>query len=392
MQWQVTFDLRVNLSDEELLRNIYRAAAISEVTQQIPLKPAVRLRLNRLNIIRAVQGTTGIEGSDLSEEEVERVLDAPEGKPVLLPSRRRQEIEARNAARVMSFVARTLEEQSDRPVSEGLIQRIHELTTEEIDYPTNQPGHYRNHGVAAADYVPPREPQEVRRLMAEFVKWVNEPPASKWHPILRAVAAHFYLISIHPFGDGNGRTARAVESYLLYQGNVNQLGFYSLANFYYRERSKYIEMLDYTRFGSGDDLTAWLKFATRGLVGELELVQKEVLDANRQVAFRDFSTDVLWKLNGVHAKVRGRLVTFMELLHFAGGLDESEIRSPRGPLSGIYPPPAGGRTLTRDLNLLEKEQLISRRDGRILPNVAVMDQFTRPVFHSLDDTVPGPRG
>jgi Fic family protein len=89
--------------------------------------------------------------------------------------------------------------------------------------------------------------------MAEFFKWFNSGSAAHWNPVIRAIVAHFYVISIHPFGDGNGRTSRAVESYLLYQAGVNARGYYSLANYYYRNRPEYVSMLDHVRFVSDPD-------------------------------------------------------------------------------------------------------------------------------------------
>ncbi len=205
------------------------------------MHPGVRERLERLNILRAVRGTTGIEGSDLTEEEVARVLaaDAPQG--VLPRSRLREEQEVRNANRVMSYIANVLgQEDPNAPVTEQLVATIHRLTIDGIDYPNNNPGVYRSHSVHADTYVPPREHAEAVRLMRDFAAWLNTSPATQWPAAVRAIAAHFYLISIHPFGDGNGRTARAIESFLLYQGQLNALGFYSLSNFYYRRREEYV--------------------------------------------------------------------------------------------------------------------------------------------------------
>ena len=76
--------------------------------------------------------------------------------------------------------------------------------------------------------------------MTEFVEWFNSGVAASWDPVVRAVVAHFYLASIHPFGDGNGRTSRAVESFLLYGAGVNARGFFSLANYFYRNRQEYV--------------------------------------------------------------------------------------------------------------------------------------------------------
>ena len=137
--------------------------------------------------------------------------------------------------------------------------------------------------------------------MAEFAEWVNAPPALNWPAVVRAVAAHFYFVSIHPFGDGNGRTARAIESYLLYQSGVNVLGFYSLANFYYRNRAEYIELLNHCRFNEDRDLTPLIRFAIAGLVEELETVRQEVVDAVTVIAFRDYYRDILQFSTGINS-------------------------------------------------------------------------------------------
>ena len=145
----------------------------------------------------------------------------------------------------------------------------------------------------AGNYVPPENGEEVRRLMAEFTRWFNTGHAREWDPVIRAIVAHFFVISIHPFGDGNGRTSRAVESYLLYQAGVNARGFYSLANYYYRNRSAYVQGLDNVRFRTDPDLTPFVLFALKGLVEELEIVHQEVIAEVQIISFRDYAREIL---------------------------------------------------------------------------------------------------
>jgi Fic family protein len=377
--WDVRFDLNIDLTDPGLLRCVYEAQALSKVIQGIPLKPAVRERLNRLNIIRAVRGTTGIEGSDLSEAEVEAVLEAPEGTSVLHPSRARDELEVRNARAVMEFVAKVLEADPERKLTEALICELHRITTRDIPYENNVPGQYRSHAVAAGEYVPPRDGGEVRRLMAGFVEWLNSPTVQRWPAVVRAVAAHFYIISIHPFGDGNGRTARSIESYLLYQAQVGQLGFFSLSNFYYRNRPEYISVLDHVRFQSGGDLTPFVRFAARGLLGELELIQDEVLGENKKVVFHDFMIDIISHQGSLHSRTRSRLMVVMEQLIAAGEIPEAVVKTGRHPLAITYQG-LSPRAFSRDVDWLVSHELVVRRDRMVAPNYAVMDQFTRPQF------------
>jgi Fic family protein len=289
----------------------------------------------------------------------------------LPPPRHREELEARAAARVLARVEQILHDEPDAPLTEDRIRELHVLTTDGIPYEHNVPGQYRAGPVVAGDYVPPRTAAEVTTLMRGFVDWLNTGDSLYWHPIARAVAAHFYFISIHPFGDGNGRTARAIESYLLFQAHINPVGFYSLANFYYIHRARYIEMLDYTRFESGGDLTPFVRFAAQGLVSELEAVHDEVVGAATQIAFRDYCRSVLRAVRD--REVAERLLEFVELL----GEDEvavSEIRDGRHPaasaLRGV-----SSRTVSRDLTLLEERGLIVREAGKVRARLEVMHGF-----------------
>jgi Fic family protein len=367
--WDVRFNLRIDQSDYRLVSAIAKTDALAYIVRGIPIPPSVYDRLDQLNILRAVRGTTGIEGADLSEEDVARVLQSEEN--VLGSSRTREEREARNAAAVMRMVADVLSTDPARPLSESLICEIHKLTTEGIEYPHNTPGVYRSHAVHAADYVPPRDSQEVQALMSRFVEWLNLGQGKDLPAVVRAIAAHFYFISIHPFGDGNGRTARAIESYLLYQGQVNVVGFYSLSNFYYRRRADYVEMLDYVRFQSGGNLTPFVQFALDGLVEELESVRKEVIHAVTEIVYRDYVRQALARAS---ADAQARMRVFLDYL--TEPVPIREIRSGRHLLSTLYRG-LSARTLSRDLKFLEESELIKRENGLVSPNLEVMNRFTR---------------
>jgi len=89
-RWDVHFDMRVDNSSVELRTLVANINAISKLTRDIPLPPAVDRRLNALNIHRAVRGTTGIEGAQLTTEEVQEILARPD-EAVLPDSREREE-------------------------------------------------------------------------------------------------------------------------------------------------------------------------------------------------------------------------------------------------------------------------------------------------------------
>lgn len=373
-RWDVHFDLRVRTDNPEMVRLVERARALASVVRGIPIPPLLQQRLDRLNILRAVRGTTGIEGTELSEEEVGEVLGAPPGRRVLGSARLREETEVANAAALMSHVQETLTQSPDIPMSEDLIRRFHTILTTGIEYPANTPGQYRSHRVRAGDYLPPESGEEVRRLMAEFIRWFISGPPRTWDPIVRAIVAHFYVISIHPFGDGNGRTSRAVESYLLHQAGVNARGFYSLANYYYRNRPQYTQELDRVRFQTDPDLSPFVLFALRGLVEELEVVHQEVIDEVRVIAFRDFARETLLSAGKLGTPVGERQ------FHFLLGLGQEPVslralRGGRHPLSGLYRG-VTNKTLTRDIHFLEEQGLIDVSGDELRPNLGFMHRFT----------------
>lgn len=375
-RWNVNFSTRVSTDSRQVTEYVAKIRALAAVIRGIPIPPGVQRTIDALNIMRAVRATTGIEGTELAEEEVAKIMEAPPEKRVLPPNRRREEQEVRNAELLMYFVASEVSRDPGTRLTEELICKIHEITTRGIDYPNNIPGKYRSHAVSAGAYVPPPSGVEVRKLMREFVRWFNEGAPATWDPIIKAIVGHFYVVSIHPFGDGNGRTARGLESFLLFQAGVNARGFYSLANYYYRLRSDYVQLLDHVRFNTNGDLTPFVLFALRGLAEELEAVHSEVLQEVKLIAFRDFARETL--------SLRGKLGTKAgeRMFHFLLGLgpDPLEIkalRNGRHELSRYYRK-VTNKTLSRDINFLKSQRLILVQGDSLRANLAIMTQFVPP--------------
>ncbi len=371
--WSVHFNLVADMSDPAMLEWLVSAKSLARTIREIPVPPHVQRRLHALNIVRAVRGTTGIEGTDLSEDEVSRVLASPADRPVLAAARRREEREVRNAQALKEFVERLLRENPDTPLTESLIREFHRILTDGIDYPHNEPGRYRLHPVAAGDHRAP-DHEEVPALMSGFEEWLNRGRGAALDPMVRAIVAHFLLISAHPFGDGNGRTSRGAESFLLYKAGVNARGFYSLANYYYRNRSDYVALMNHVRFVSDPDAAPFVGFALRGLVEELEQVHSEILHEVRVIAFRDYARERLQTEGRLGSHTGNRQLLF--LLELVGQeVAAADIRSGRHPIASLYRD-VGQRTIARDLNLLRRLDLIEVEDGIIRANIGAMDEFS----------------
>jgi Fic family protein len=365
--------MHVAVNKPSIVDRVAKVHALSSVIRGIPIPPHVQTRLDHLNILRAVRGTTGIEGSELSEEEVAAVLKAPTTGSVLPGNRSREEREVRNAETLMYRVAELLNEDPNALISERLIREFHEIITADIDYPHNVPGSYRSHAATAGNYLPPETAEEVRRLMAEFIEWFNGTEPAQWDPVIQAIVAHFYTISIHPFGDGNGRTSRAVESFLLYKSQVNARGFYSLANYYYRNRTAYVETLDHVRFRSDPDLTPFVEFALTGLVDELQAVHDEVLAEVRVISFRDFARETLLTQGKLGTAVGERQFLFLLMLG-EQPVSLKQLRDGRHELSHLYSN-VTTKTLMRDIRFLEQHDLVIIQGDDLRANLEIMTQF-----------------
>ncbi len=376
-RWDLTFNTRLNNQHSEIVSCVAMAYALARVIRDIPIPPRVKARLDALNILRAVRGTTGIEGIELTEDEVKEIMESPRKKPVLPPNRSREEQEARNAQKVMSYVVEELTLDSRIPLTEKLIRAIHRITTKDIDYSNNIPSKYRTHDVSVGSYLPPRG-EDVRTLMREFIKWFNSDAPVGWDPVVRALVAHFYVVSIHPFGDGNGRTARGVESFLLYQSGVNARSFYSLANFYYQHRQEYVQFLDLTRFQTGGDLTPFVLFALKGLVSELEEVHSEVLSNVKLIAFRDYAREELALSGKLGTRVGERMSIFLSILGNEESISLKSIRTGEHGLARLYRR-LTPKTLSRDINFLKEHELIIVEGDKLRANIDLMTRYTPPL-------------
>jgi Fic family protein len=374
--WKVHFDVRLNTQQPEIINYLAKANALASVIRQIPLPPGLRIKIDALNIMRAVRGTTGIEGAELSEQEVEQIMCTEPDQPVLPPARKRDEQEARNAQTLMSYVVETLQKNPRLPLTESLVLDIHKMLTQNIEYKHNVPGEYRTHAVSAGSYVPPKSGEEVRALMKEFIRWFNREQPKIWDAVIRAIVAHFYIVSIHPFGDGNGRASRGVESFLLYQAGINARGFYSLSNYYYRNREEYIQQLDHSRFETNGDITPFVHFALKGLVEELEAVHSEVLHEMKIISFRDFARETLTISGKLHTKSGARIFRLLSEMS-REPVSIKDIKSNKHPLAHVYKG-MSNKTLDRDIGYLKSLKLIKVDGDKMIANVDIMDTFTPP--------------
>jgi len=174
-----------------------------------PLPPGVVRALDAWFRVELTYTSNALEGNTLSRRETAVVLEkglTVGGKSL------KEHLEATNHARALDFAHSLVETKGRRAVSERDILRLHELVIEGID--EANAGRYRDVAVriAGSTVVLPN-PRKVPNLMARFADWLRSKP--DLHPVAFAGEAHYRLVTIHPFVDGNGRTARLLMNLLL---------------------------------------------------------------------------------------------------------------------------------------------------------------------------------
>lgn len=262
--------------------------AYKEAALNLVLPPDWRDSLDQLNRVRAVHGTTALEGNPLSEAQVSQQLEQTEDEP---QQQSREQLQVRNAGLAQDWTKRRFDP-TQGPMTYADIMRMHWLNTRGSDEQNNTPGKLREHsvvvGTEALGGVHRGAPSErLNALMLEFVKFINSGRSRALHPVLRALVAHFFLVTIHPFGDGNGRVSRLVEAGILFQGGYNVFGFYGLSNYFYRNGDRYKLLLQKSRRRQPFELGELVMFGLEGFAGELKGINNFIKAKLNRVIYRN---------------------------------------------------------------------------------------------------------
>lgn len=289
MDWErfsFRWRLQGNFFPELVQIEAYRQAALNLV-----LPPDWSRQLEELNRIRAVHGTTALEGNPLSEAAVGEQLRREAASAALSEGESQEQRQVRNAGLAQNWVRERF-----HPGSPALqvsdILSMHRLLTEGSDDRNNIPDRLRTHGVVVGTTdlggvhrgVPH---EELPRLMDKFVEFVGSREFAAQHPVVRALFAHFFLVTIHPFGDGNGRVSRLVEAGILFQGAYNVHGFYGLSNYFYRHGDEYKTLLQQSRRSQPFDLSEFVAFGIKGFRSELKGINNFIKTRMNRVMYRN---------------------------------------------------------------------------------------------------------
>jgi Fic family protein len=272
--WQPRYTLTSGMA-----RRLMEIEAARAVVEQIPLPPAIVSEMRNRARLRSTHYSTRIEGNRLTLAEAERVLA---GRKVPLHGRERDAGEVRSywkaLLRVEEWAARGTE------LTGELIRRIHALVEGRARLSRYRDGQntIRDSATGALVYLPP-EAKDVPTLMAGLVAWIRHAEDERLPPPLIAGLAHYQFVTIHPYYDGNGRTARLLATFLLQRDGYGLNGLYSLEEEHARDLTSYYDSLavhphhNYYEGRDTADLTSWLGYFLAVLASAVTSIKDEIV-------------------------------------------------------------------------------------------------------------------
>lgn len=262
----------------KVLKNIGSIEASKEVIENAPLVPSFEKQFQSDANIRTIYHGTHIEGNDLTLYQTKKIL---EGAEVYARARDVQEII--NYRNVMTLLDELAVKRGDYEIN--MLKDIHKLTVDRVVSP-DKVGVLRTtevvikeEGTGKVIFSPPPH-IEVPYLLEDFFAWLNDPVAHEIHPIIRAGIAHYILVTIHPFIEGNGRTVRAFSTLVLMREGYDVKKFFSLEEHFDEDPVDYYDAIanvdkQSPNIGSRD-LTPWLEYFTLVVAVELTKIKDKV--------------------------------------------------------------------------------------------------------------------
>jgi Fic family protein len=263
-----------------LANGLMRIEAVKQAIQMLPITPRVLAHLRETARLFSTHYSTMIEGNRLTQEQVAQVI----GGDQHFPGRERDQDEVKGYYAALDEAERLAKRREN--VSEASIQKLHALVmgggktrVKSTPYRDGQ-NVIRDARSKRIVYMPP-EAKDVPWLMKQFITWINQ---NNQLPVpIKAAIAHYQFATIHPYYDGNGRTARLLTTLILHLGTYDLKGLFALEEYYARNLKAYYEALtvgpshNYYLGRAEADSTKWIAYFIEGMATSFEKVRDQAL-------------------------------------------------------------------------------------------------------------------
>ncbi len=382
----ISFRIDLSKASPELWLNLGETASKCEHLSRVPLRPATAQQLHRLYLAKGAAATTAIEGNTLSEVEV---LQAVEGQLQVPPSKQYLKQEVDNIIAACNALGKQIAAGSAPPLTPELICGYNRQVLEKLPLGEDVvPGRIRSHSVVVGNVYRGVPAPDCQYLLQQLCDWLNGPDfrtldnsmvgMGTIYAILKAVLAHIYLAWIHPFGDGNGRTARLIEFHILISTGVPLPAAHLLSNHYNQTRAEYYRQLDIAS-KSGGDVLPFLRYAVRGMADGLRAQLEFVWAQQWDVVWRNLVHEKFQHKNSPSDTRQRHLALDLSAKDGDGWVELSAVTELTPRIAKAY---AGktSKTVQRDLNVLVKLDLVAREGRKIRARREVILSFL-PLRH-----------
>ena len=380
----VDFDASVvQRMDARSWMRIGEAYALCTELSGTPLAPATAANLHEVALVRGVQATVAIEGNTLTVEQVEGIRSGTFTAP---DSRAYQEREVRNV--LDAFVRLDERVMSEREIrlSRDLVCDLNRWVLDGVDPDAESaPGKIRTHSVAVGPYLGPPA-RDCQYLLERLVDWIESEVFQHQSGgaderrdafalcITSALFAHLYIAWIHPFSDGNGRTARLLEYLILARSGMIPLAAANLmANHFNLTRDRYYQRL--AAASRERDVLGFLAYGIEGLVDGLSEHSAAVREQHLHLAWESYVAEVMSTFPTSPASERQRALVIA--LKPGESVPRADVAGLTPQLAQMYAP-TGPRTFARDLNRLKDAGLIEVDRSGVRPRIDLMSAFLPP--------------
>ena len=295
----------------EVFDALVEAKASVQSLTSLPFQRAWVVDLQRIQLKREVAGTSQIEGADFTESELEAALRDDASQEDLLTRSQRQ---AHAAVETYRWISKLPDE---RAIDPSLIKQVHSRIVTGCDDDHCPPGELRRKDQNVVFGAPKHRGceggnpcEEAFSSLVQAVQTVFE----EHDNLIRALALHYHFAAMHPFLDGNGRTARALEALVLQRAGLRDTAFIAMSNYYYDEKKAYLGALSAVR-ASAHNLTAFLKFGLRGITIQCKRLSAEIRKNVAKALFKNMMYDLFNRLETTRKRViKDRQLAILNIL------------------------------------------------------------------------------
>ncbi|MEO6612410.1 MAG: Fic family protein [Chitinophagaceae bacterium] len=292
----LTFHRQWELNTKCLL-TLGESFSLVRAIRNTPIMPQYRHKLMEVSLRKGAQSTTAIEGNTLTDEHIAKLVEGQK----LPESLQYQGIEVENIINAfITLLQETVDENNDQLITPALLLRFHKMVGQNLgDHFAASPGHFRDGDVVVGTYRCPdyRDVPELVNAYCEFLRTEFRFDPNQEHDLdqfittfVEAIVAHVYLEWIHPFGDGNGRTGRLIEFYVLSRGGNPDITLHILSNHYNATRSEYYRQLE--KASKTKSLSEFIEYALIGYRDGLLNIQENIRSSQRQITWQKYVYDV----------------------------------------------------------------------------------------------------